>query len=156
MVRNRRKLQFEQHGLRITQINTARLNMERKRGWTLLRDIIRANCPRMKHEPRRRGWKPRQYQGTECSTVGASVTCELQVMVSRDSARWHRECHYWPANCPSLTAVPQEAKYIIISYLNCSFQINISFPSFISQQLQLQSCYFKGTCHFNCFVLASS
>lgn len=70
-------------------------------------------------------------KGLECSTVGASVMCELQVTVSRDSVHWHIECHYWPTNCPSLTAILQEAKYIIIPYLNCSFQINILFLSFM-------------------------
>lgn len=139
----------------LTQINTPRCNMGRRRGWKLLGDIIRANCQRMKHEPVRRVWKLQYHQGTQRSTVGASATCEPRVTVSGDSAHWHGECHYWPASCPSLTAVPQEAKDIIISYLNCSFQINIVFPSFISQQLQIHWCYFKGNCHFNCFVLAS-
>lgn len=69
-------------------------------------------------------------RGLECSTVGASVMCELQVKVSGDSAHWHTECHYWPASCPSLTATKQKAKDIIIPYLNSSLQINISFLSF--------------------------
>lgn len=71
-------------------------------------------------------------KGLECSTVGASVMCELQVKVSGDSVHWHTECHYWPANCPSLTATLQKAKYIIIPYLNSSLQINTSFLSFTS------------------------
>jgi len=71
-------------------------------------------------------------KGLECSTVGVSVMCELQVKVSGDSVHWHTECHYWPANCPSLTATLQKAKYIIILYLNSSFHINNSFLSFIS------------------------
>lgn len=69
-------------------------------------------------------------KGLECSTVGASVMCELQVKVSGDSAHWHTECHYWPASCPSLTATQQKAKDIIIPYLNSSLHINISFLSF--------------------------
>lgn len=69
-------------------------------------------------------------RGLECSTVGAPVMCEPQVKVSGDSVHWHTECHYWPANCPSLTATLQKAKYIIILYLNSLFQINISFLSF--------------------------
>lgn len=79
-------------------------------------------------------------KGLECSTVGASVMCELQVKVSGDSAHWHTECHYWPANCPSLTATLQKAKDIIIPYLNSSFQINISFPSFTSNLCNNSYC----------------
>lgn len=71
-------------------------------------------------------------RGPECSTVGASAMCEPQVKASGEAAHWHAECHYWPARCPSLTALLQKAKDIIIPYLNCSFQLNILFPSFTS------------------------
>lgn len=77
--RNQGQLQFVQHSLLSTQINITRLNMEKKRLWKLLRDIIRANCQRMKHEPVRRAGSCSSTKGPKRSTVGASARCELRV-----------------------------------------------------------------------------
>lgn len=151
-----RKWQFVQHSLHITQINTTRLNMERREAESSWGISLGQIAKEWNMSQSGESGSCNNTRGLECSTVGASVMCELWVMVSGDSVHWHIECHYWPASCPSLTAVLQEAKYIIISYLNCSFQINILFPSFRSQRLQLHCCYFRGNCHFNCCVWASS
>lgn len=113
-----------QRRLRTARINRPRLNMERRRAE---RSCGRSLGPIANEgntsQAGASGSRPTPGD-LERSTVGASVTCEPRVRVSRDCAHWHRECHYWPASCPSLTAVLRAAQYIIIPPSSRSVQIS--------------------------------